>query len=68
MEKTILIEGMSCGHCVKAVEEALKELDGVKSVVVDLEGKKAVVEGDNLDDNKIKEAIDEAGYDIIEIK
>ena len=59
---------MSCGHCVKAVEEALKELDGVKSVVVDLEGKKAVVEGDNLDDNKIKEAIDEAGYDIIEIK
>ncbi|MBV1820613.1 copper ion binding protein [Bacteroidales bacterium MSK.15.36] len=68
MEKTILIEGMSCGHCVKAVKEALKELDGVKSVVVDLEGKKAVVEGDNLDDNKIKEAIDEAGYDIIEIK
>ena len=68
MEKTILIEGMSCGHCVKAVEEALKELDGVKSVVVDLEGKKAVVEGENLDDNKIKEAIDEAGYDIIEIK
>ncbi|MBW4828478.1 MAG: copper ion binding protein [Clostridiaceae bacterium] len=68
MKKTILIEGMSCGHCVKAVEEALKELDGVKSVVVDLEGKKAVVEGDNLDDNKIKEAIGEAGYDIIEIK
>lgn len=68
MEKTILIEGMSCGHCVKAVEEALKELDGVKSVVVDLEGKKAVVEGDNLDDNKIKEAIDEAGYEVTQIK
>lgn len=68
MEKTILIEGMSCGHCVNAVEEALKELDGVKSVVVDLEGKKAVVEGDNLDDNKIKEAIDEAGYEVTQIK
>lgn len=68
MEKTILIEGMSCGHCVKAVEGALKELDGVKSVVVDLEGKKAVVEGDNLDDNKIKEAIDEAGYEVTQIK
>lgn len=68
MKKTILIEGMSCGHCVKAVEEALKELDGIKSVNVNLEEKKANIEGDSLDYNKIKEAIDEAGYRVVEIK
>ncbi|MCR2044304.1 heavy-metal-associated domain-containing protein [Anaerosalibacter massiliensis] len=68
MKKTILIEGMSCGHCVKAVEEALKELDEIKSVNVNLEEKKADIEGDSLDYNKIKEAIDEAGYRVVEIK
>ena len=35
--KTILIEGMSCGHCSKRVEEALKAIKGVKSVSVSLE-------------------------------
>ena len=29
--KTILIEGMHCGHCSKRVEEALKSLNGVSS-------------------------------------
>ena len=35
--KTIFIEGMSCGHCSKRVEEALKSVKGVKSVEVSLE-------------------------------
>ena len=41
--KTIIIEGMSCGHCSKRVEDALKSVKGVKSIEVDLEKKKAVV-------------------------
>lgn len=68
MKKTIFIEGMSCGHCVKAVEDALKELEGVKSVNVDLEGKKAEIEGKNLDNSKLEKAIDEAGYEVTEIQ
>lgn len=39
MKKTIYVEGMSCGHCVKRVENALKSIDGVVSVEVSLEGK-----------------------------
>ena len=66
MKKTILVEGMSCGHCEKAVKNALGELDGVKTVVVDLESKKVEVEGENLLDEKLKEAIEEAGYDVVE--
>lgn len=69
MKKLVSIEGMSCGHCVRHVEEALKELEGVVEVVVDLKGKHAVVElNQDLSDEQIKGAIEEAGYDVVEIK
>ncbi|MEG1798527.1 MAG: cation transporter, partial [Clostridium sp.] len=44
MKKKISIEGMSCGHCVNHVKEALSELPGVTSVDVSLESKSAVLE------------------------
>lgn len=68
MKKTILIEGMSCGHCVKAVEDALKELDNISKVNVDLANNKAEIEGENLEEGILKETIDEAGYKVIEIR
>jgi len=58
---------MSCGHCEKSVKNALGELEGVKNVNVDLGTKKVEVEGENLVDSTIKDAIEEAGYDVIEI-
>lgn len=67
MKKKIMIEGMSCGHCVKHVEEALGELSAVSTVEVNLEGKYAVIEG-AAEDTAIKEAIDEAGYDVVSIE
>lgn len=67
MKKVLLVEGMSCGHCEKAVKSALLELDGINKVEVDLSSKKVEVEGDNLQDNLIKEAIEDAGYDVLEI-
>ena len=41
MKKKILIEGMSCEHCVAHVKDALEGIDGVASVLVNLEGKYA---------------------------
>lgn len=68
MKKQISIEGMSCGHCVRHVEEALKEI-GATKVEVNLQGKYAVAEaGIEIQDSKIKEAIEEAGYDVVDIK
>ena len=67
MIKTLLVEGMSCGHCDKAVRNALGELPEVKSVEVDLATKKVVVEGEGLVDDRLREAIDEAGYEVVEI-
>ncbi|MDK2800896.1 MAG: copper chaperone [Clostridiales bacterium] len=67
--KKIFIEGMSCGHCVGHVEEALKEICGVKSVAVNLEDKFATVElAHEVDNEKIKAAIDEAGYEVVKIE
>ena len=67
MKKTLLVEGMSCGHCEKAVKEALGELAGISSVNVNLETKKVEVEGKDLKDDLMKETIEDAGYDVIEI-
>lgn len=68
MKKQITIEGMSCGHCVRHVEEALREIGAVR-VEVNLQGKYAIAEADSeIEDSKIKEAIEEAGYDVLEIK
>lgn len=65
MQKEILISGMTCGHCVKRVENALFEIDGVHSVVVSLEDKRATIEAEgNVEDQLIKDAIDDIGYTV----
>ncbi|MBM7583170.1 copper ion binding protein [Caldicoprobacter guelmensis] len=69
MKKKVFIEGMSCQHCVNHVTEALKEISGVKTVDVDLKGKYAIVEADRqIDDSEIKNAIEEAGYEVVKIE
>lgn len=69
MEKIIYIEGMSCGHCKAAVEKALRALDGVAKVEVSLDEKLAKVTLDkDLDSSLLKATVEEAGYDVREIK
>jgi len=67
MEKTILIEGMTCMHCSARVEKALNAIDGVRATV-DLQGKKAsatVAEG--VTDAMLRDAVSEAGYEVVRI-
>ncbi|AST94113.1 MULTISPECIES: copper chaperone CopZ [Sutcliffiella] len=63
---TLNVGGMSCGHCVKAVEGSVGTLDGVQTVQVDLSAGKVTVDfdGSKVSVNKIKEVIDEEGYDV----
>jgi len=68
MTKTLRIEGMSCMHCAGAVTKALKAARGVSGVTVDLENKSAVVETDStVTDETLRAAVDEAGYEVVEI-
>ncbi|MDO7906793.1 copper ion binding protein [Paenibacillus sp. JX-17] len=62
---TLQVEGMSCNHCVNAVEGALKNIGA--SGKVDLPSKTVAVEYDEakLQLESIKEAIEEQGYDVV---
>ena len=66
MQTILKVEGMSCGHCVKAVTSALEELPGVTSAQVSLEGKTATVEhNEEVSLDQMKSAIEEAGYEVV---
>ncbi|MEK4629031.1 MAG: copper chaperone CopZ [Solibacillus sp.] len=64
---TLNVQGMSCGHCVKAVETSVGALAGVEQVNVDLAEAKVTVAYDEsaVTVEKIKETIDEQGYDVV---
>ena len=64
MKKKILIEGMSCEHCVKHVHEALEEV-GATDIKVNLDLGNASAEVFDITDEVIKEAIEDAGYDVV---
>ncbi|RJF72325.1 MULTISPECIES: CopZ family metallochaperone [Deinococcus] len=61
MKTELNITGMSCGHCVSAVEKALKTVPGVQDVQVTLQPGKAVVEGSASQQDMIAAVVEE-GY------
>lgn len=68
MEKTMLIEGMSCGHCSARVEKALNELDGVNATV-DLDKKTAFIKlSKDINDEVLTKAVTDAGYEVVSVK
>lgn len=63
---TLAVQGMSCGHCVKAVEGAVSGVGAL--AIVDLATKSVTVDYDETAVTlaAIKEAIEEQGYDVQE--
>jgi copper ion binding protein len=59
---TFDVKGMTCDNCVQHVTKAVREIDGVRDVKVELASNSAKVEGE-FDDRKIIEAIEEEGYE-----
>ncbi|ASV36504.1 heavy-metal-associated domain-containing protein [Pseudomonas reactans] len=55
------VEGMTCGHCVRAVTQAVQSQDPAASVKVDLAAKEVGVES-RLSAEQVIEAITEEGY------
>lgn len=67
MEKKMVIEGMSCGHCQKRVEDALNKIDGVMAAV-NLEQKTAKVTlTKEVPESALKSAVEDAGYEVVSI-
>lgn len=65
---TLMVPGMTCGHCVSAVTKEVEAIADVESVSVELrkgaESEVTIFSGSPLDQATLNEAIDEAGYDI----
>lgn len=64
---TLIVEGMSCNHCVNAIEGSVGKLQGVSNVKVSLDEGKVEV---SYDDRKVtieemKHAIEDQGYDVV---
>ncbi|MEU8518029.1 heavy-metal-associated domain-containing protein [Streptomyces sp. NBC_01216] len=59
------VSGMTCGHCEGAVSAELSELAGVSSVTaVAATGRVTVVSAAPIDDEAVRAAVDEAGYEL----
>lgn len=61
--ETFTVTGMTCDHCVRSVTEEVGAVDGVTDVRVDLaSGRVEVASGHPVTVEKIREAVEEAGY------
>lgn len=68
MEKISLkVTGMTCGGCVKSIQNALIEQSGISSASADLESAMVEVEFDSaqIAEAAIKGAIEAAGFDVV---
>ncbi len=65
MEITLKIDGMMCAHCSGRVKNALEALDGVSEAIVSHENGSAIVKGDALNLDALKEAVENQGFDVV---
>ena len=63
---TIKVEGMTCGGCVKSIENALFEQAGIQKVAADLDAGTVAVDFDAnvIQVAAIEQAIEKAGFDV----
>ena len=66
MKETLKVQGMSCGHCVKRVEDSVGQLEGVNEVNVKLDDAEVEVSFNKsqVSLDKIREEIEEQGYEV----
>lgn len=57
------VSGMSCGHCVKAVTQAVQELNSEAVVDIDLNSGKVNITGVS-DMAAVSHAIEETGFEV----
>lgn len=62
IEKTLLLDGMSCGHCVAGVRNALESLGSVTVKNVTVGSATIVFDETRVTDGEITAAVDDAGY------
>jgi copper chaperone len=60
---TYAVTGMTCEHCVRAVTEEVRRIEGVADVMVDLPtGALTISSSQPVEEAAVAEAVEEAGY------
>lgn len=68
MEKTMVIEGMMCGHCEAAVKNCLESIPAVDEALVSFEKGTAVLKLNGpVDDSLLKKTVEDKDYKVISI-
>lgn len=65
---TLHVEGMSCDHCVKSVQEALEYIGAQARVSLSENRVEADFDESRLNVNALKSAIEDQGYDVLSIE
>jgi copper chaperone CopZ len=60
---TYSVPGIHCGHCGMSIREEVSEVEGVEEVAVDIDSKIVTIRGNRLSDERLRSAIEEAGYE-----
>ena len=63
-DRTYVVTGMTCSHCVMSVTEEVSEVEGVTGVDVDLATGRVSVSGAGFSDDAVRAAVEEAGYEV----
>lgn len=62
----VLVEGMTCGHCVASVTEEISAIEGVEGIDVELNvggaSKVSIASSTPIDTDRIRAAVEGAGY------
>lgn len=64
MEHIFQVTGMTCGHCERAVQQALLEVDANAQVQIDRNANRVVVQSESASREALIHAITEEGYSV----
>ena len=63
VKQVINVDGMSCSHCAKKIENSLKEVEGVLKVSINLDKKEVIITSKfEIDTNLLRKKIEDLGY------
>ena len=63
IEKTFIIDGMSCGGCVNSLTRVLKTVPGIEPLKIEVG--KASLRLDGVTDDIVKAAVERAGFEVV---
>ena len=63
----LIVDNMSCQHCVKTITKAINDIDPKAKVTVDLTKREVDIEGSTIPQEAAIAAINEAGFEFVGI-